>query len=61
MEQKVLKVGDTIEFDGKKYRAVSQVEDSCKGCAFVDASDCPAGCGHDCDAGKFIFKELAAK
>lgn len=60
-KKKILKVGDVIEFDSKKYRAVSQVEDSCRGCAFWDASDCPCCGSGDCDAEKFIFKELAVK
>lgn len=59
MEQKV-RVGDVVYYNGKKYRALPQVENSCKGCAFVDASDCPCGNG-DCYHEEFIFKELAAK
>ena len=58
MEQKILKVGDVIEFNGKKYRAESEAESgSCRGCAFDDATSCPIK-SEDCSATSLIFKEV---
>lgn len=58
MEQKVLEVGDVIEFDGKKYRAESEAQSgSCRGCAFDDATSCPIK-SEDCSAASLIFKEV---
>lgn len=55
MEQ-IFKVGDVIKFEGKKYRAVSQVKYSCKGCAFDDAPSCPVQ--EDCATNSVILKEV---
>lgn len=58
MEQKILKVGDVIEFNGKKYRAVPEVRlETCKGCAFQDVRLCPTE-SSNCITGGFIFEEV---
>lgn len=58
MEQKILKVDDVIEFNGKKYRAVPEVRlETCKGCAFQDVRLCPTE-SSNCITGGFIFEEV---
>lgn len=56
--EKILKVGDEIEFNGKKYKAVPEVRlESCKYCAFQDVQRCPAE-SSNCITGGFIFEEV---
>ena len=56
--EKILKVGDEIEFNGKKYKAVPEVRvETCKYCAFQDAQRCPAE-SSNCITGGFIFEEV---
>lgn len=56
--EKILKVGDEIEFNGKKYKAVPEVRvETCKYCAFKDAQRCPAE-SSNCITGGFIFEEV---
>ncbi|WP_419645022.1 hypothetical protein [Victivallis vadensis] len=58
MEQKILKVGDVIEFNDKKYRVESEAESGgCIGCAFDGAPSCPIK-SEDCSAASLIFKEV---
>lgn len=55
--EKILKVGDEIEFNGKKYRAESEAKSgSCRGCAFEDAPSCPIQEG--CSTNSVILKEV---
>lgn len=57
MEQKILKVDDVIEFNGKKYRAESEAKSgSCRGYAFEDAPSCPIQEG--CSTNSVILKEV---
>ena len=57
MEQKILKVGDEIEFKGKKYRAESEATNrGCRGCVFGDAPACPIQ--EDCNTNSVILKEV---
>ena len=57
MEQKILKVGDVIEFNGKKYRAESAPQNrGCRGCVFGDAPSCPIQ--EDCNTNSVILKEV---
>lgn len=57
MEQKILKVGDVIEFNGKKYRAESEPPNrGCRGCVFGDAPSCPIQ--EDCNTNSVILKEV---
>ncbi len=57
MEQKILKVGDVIEFEGKKYRAEPEVEKStCVGCAFGAVLPCPVL--EECDRSDIILREV---
>lgn len=58
MEQKVLEVGDVIEFKGKKYRAeLDDGSGDCRDCAFDGAPLCPIK-PEDCSAARLIFKEV---
>lgn len=55
--EKILKVGDEIEFNGKKYRAESEAKSgSCIGCAFEDAPSCPIQEG--CSTNSVILKDV---
>lgn len=57
MEQKILKVGDVIEFNGKKYRVESELpKRGCRGCVFGDAPSCPIQ--EDCNTNSVILKEV---
>ena len=57
MEQKILKVDDVIEFNGKKYRAeLDDGSGDCRDCAFDGAPLCPIK-PEDCSAARLIFKE----
>ena len=57
MEQ-ILKVGDVIEFKGKKYRAeLDDGSGDCRDCAFDGAPLCPIK-PEDCSAARLIFKEV---
>lgn len=57
MEQKILKVGDVIEFNGKKYRAeLEPTNRGCRGCVFGDAPACPIQ--EDCNTNSVILKEV---
>ena len=52
-----MKVGDEIEFNGKKYRAESEAKSgSCIGCAFEDAPSCPIQEG--CSTNSVILKDV---
>lgn len=56
MEQ-ILKVGDVIEFNGKKYRAESKpIRRDCRGCVFGDVRSCPIQ--EDCGTNNVILKEV---
>lgn len=56
MEQ-ILKVGDVIEFNGKRYRAESKpASRDCGGCVFGDARSCPIQ--EDCGTNNVILKEV---
>lgn len=55
---KLLKVGDVIEVEGKRYKAVPEVRvETCKYCAFQDAQRCPVE-SSNCITGGFILKEV---
>lgn len=57
MEQKILKVGDVIEFNGKRYRAeLEPTNRGCRGCVFGDAPACPIQ--EDCNTNSVILKEV---
>lgn len=57
MEQKILRVGDVIQFNGKKYRAESvNRRYGCDGCVFGDARSCPIQ--EDCGTNNVILKEV---
>lgn len=57
MEQKILKVGDVIEFNGKRYRAESKpIRRDCRGCVFGDVRSCPIQEG--CSTNSVILKEV---
>ena len=57
MEQKILKVGDVIEFDGKRYRAESvNRRYGCDGCAFSNVLPCPIQ--EDCNTNNVNLKEV---
>lgn len=56
--EKILKVGDEIEFNGKKYKAVPEVRvETCKDCAFRNTPLCPVKTSN-CITGGFIFEEV---
>lgn len=55
---KLLKAGDVIEVEGKRYKAVPEVRvETCKYCAFQDVQRCPAK-SSNCITGGFILKEV---
>lgn len=55
---KLLKAGDVVEVEGKRYKTVPRVmEKTCKDCAFLSASCCPAE-SSNCITGGFILKEV---
>lgn len=55
---KLLKAGDVIEVEGKRYKAVPEVRvETCKDCAFRNAPLCPVKASN-CNSGKFILKEF---
>ncbi len=55
---KLLKAGDVIEVEGKRYKAVPEVRvETCKYCAFQDIQRCPAK-SSNCITGGFIFEEV---
>lgn len=55
---KLLKVGDVLEVEGKKYKAVPEVRvETCKYCAFQDVQRCSAK-SSNCITGGFILKEV---
>lgn len=55
---KLLKAGDVIEVEGKRYKAVPEVRvETCKYCAFQDIRRCPAE-SSNCITGGFIFEEV---
>lgn len=55
---KLLKAGDVIEVEGKRYKAVPVVAvETCKDCAFLNAPLCPVKTSN-CNSGKFILKEV---
>ncbi|WP_288593080.1 hypothetical protein [uncultured Victivallis sp.] len=57
MEQKILKVGDVIQFNGKRYRAESEpTSRGCRGCVFGDVPSCPIQ--EDCNTNSVILKEV---
>lgn len=56
--EKILKVGDVIEVEGKRYKTVPEVmEKTCKDCAFRSNSLCHAE-SSNCFTGGFIFEEV---
>lgn len=56
--EKILKVGDVIEVEGKRYKTVPEVmEKTCKNCAFRSNSLCHAE-SSNCFTGGFIFEEV---
>lgn len=58
MEQKELQVGDELEFNGKTYKVVPEVNTAtCKGCAFKDVPLCPSE-SSNCIVAGFIFEEV---
>lgn len=55
---KLLKAGDVIEVEGKRYKAVPvDMVETCKDCAFLNAPLCPVKTSN-CNSGKFILKEF---
>lgn len=55
---KLLKAGDVVEVEGKKYKAVPvDIVETCKDCAFLNAPLCPVKTSN-CNSGKFILKEV---
>lgn len=55
---KLLKAGDVIEVEGKRYKAVPEVRvETCKDCAFLNVPLCPVKTSN-CYSGKFIFEEV---
>lgn len=57
MEQKILKVGDVIEFNDKKYRVeLEPTNRGCRGCVFGDAPACPIQ--EDCNTNSVILKKV---